>query len=75
MQAAWGADVAKALARRLKDMEAAIDPDELLILPGRWEWLKGDLTGKMSARLSANWRLICEPQDDRMLVVSVVDYH
>ena len=37
MRKEWGNDVAKALGRRIKDMESAVGPEELLTLPGRWE--------------------------------------
>ena len=76
MRREWGNDVAKALARRIKDMQGAQGPEELLRLPGRWEWLKGVRSHQMSARLTPNWRLICEPEvDDDIVVVEVEDYH
>lgn len=76
MRKEWGNDVAKALGRRIKDMQSATGPDELLVLPGRWEWLKGTRSHQMSARLTPNWRLICEPEpDDKIVVIDVEDYH
>lgn len=76
MRKEWGDDVAAALARRIADMRAVVRPDDLLALPGRWEWLKGDRVGEMSARLTANWRLIVRPSDEGTLVVQgVEDYH
>jgi proteic killer suppression protein len=76
MRKEWGNDVAKALGRRIKDMEATTSPDGLLVLPGRWEWLKGDRAGQMSARLTPNWRLIARPSDEGTIeIVTVEDYH
>jgi toxin HigB-1 len=76
MRKEWGNDVAKALARRIKDVQATSTPDELLTLPGRWEWLRGDRTGQMSARVTANWRLIAQPRvDGTFEILTVEDYH
>ena len=76
MRREWGVDVATALARRIKQLEAATSPDDLLLLPGRWEWLRGVRSHEMSARLTPNWRLIVEPLDDKSVkVVRIEDYH
>lgn len=57
-------------------MEAAQGPDELLQLPGRWEWLTGARSHQMSARLTPNWRLICElDHGDKIVVMDIEDYH
>lgn len=76
MRKEWGNDVAKALGRRIKDLESAAALEELFTLPGRWERLKGTRSHQLSARLTPNWRLICEPEtDDKLVVVDVEDYH
>jgi len=77
MQKRLGADVAKALKLRLFDLRAAPDMELLLQSRGRWEELQADRAGQWSARLSANWRLIVEPDGDdvTVLIVEIVDYH
>jgi len=76
MRKAWGVDLAKALSRRIKQMDAADTADDLLLLPGKWEGLRGDRSHQMSARLSPNWRLIVEPGgSDQIKIIGLEDYH
>jgi proteic killer suppression protein len=76
MRKAWGVDVAKALAQRIKQMDAADTADDLLLLPGKWERLRGNRSHQMSARLSPNWRLIVEPGDGGQIeLIGLEDYH
>lgn len=77
MQRRLGAEVAKALKLRLFELRATTDMPLLLQGRGRWEELRGDRSGQWSARLSANWRLIVEPDhgDVTVLIVEIVDYH
>lgn len=77
MQKRLGADVAKTLQRRIKELEYVQAMDDLLRGTGKWEQLKADRAGQWSARLSANWRLIVEPDGDdaSVLILEIVDYH
>lgn len=77
MRKEWGLAVAKALAQRIADMKAADGSNQLLLLPGRWEWLGGARSHQMSARVSPNWRLIVEPAEDEksVEVIGLEDYH
>lgn len=73
-----GADVAKALKRRLAELRSAETIEDVLHGPGRWETLQTDPGRQWSARLSANWRLIVEtegPDATTAVVVRVQDYH
>jgi toxin HigB-1 len=78
MQAAYGATVAKKLKLRLAELTYVDEMADLLAGPGRWEELTGDRAGQWSARLSANWRLIVEPEQRdviTVIIVEIVDYH
>jgi toxin HigB-1 len=78
MQATYGADVAKKLKLRLAELTYVDEMADLLEGPGRWEELKGDRAGQWSARLTANWRLIVEPEQRdviTVIIVEIVDYH
>lgn len=73
-----GADVAKALKRRLAELRSAETIEDVLHGPGRWETLQADPGRLWSARLTANWRLIVEaegPDSVIAVVVRVEDYH
>lgn len=63
----WGRDVARALVKRLEQMEAADNLDHLrLISPGaRPEPLKGKRKGQYSVRLHAGFRLLFVPAANR----------
>lgn len=78
MQKKLGADVAKKLQLRITELIRVEEMADLLLGTGKWEQLKGDRSGEWSARLTANWRLIVQPEEgDRVavLVVEIVDYH
>lgn len=78
MQRKLGADIAKALRRRVAELRAAQQTQDLLAGTGKWEELTGDRRGQWSARLAANWRLIIEEDTERVLtvvVIEIVDYH
>ena len=73
-----GADVAKALKKRLAELRSASVIKEVLTGPGRWETLQEDPGRRWSARLSANWRLIVEsdgPDAASALVLRLEDPH
>lgn len=77
MQRKLGAQVSKALRLRLNELRRAATMDDLLYFAGRWEELTGDRSGQWSGRLTANWRLIAQPDEGTItvLVVEIVDYH
>ncbi|MDN5855138.1 MAG: type II toxin-antitoxin system RelE/ParE family toxin [Actinomycetia bacterium] len=78
MQRVLGAERAKKLQLRLDDLLAAEKMADLLQMTGKWEELKADRAGQWSARLTGNWRLIVQPEEDEevvVLVVEIVDYH
>lgn len=72
-----GRDLAKGLANRVKQMEAAESIADLLAGLGKWEPLVGDRKGTYSCRLTANWRLIVEFSDDEKTanLIKTEDYH
>ena len=78
MQATYGANVAKKLQLRLAELTYVDEMADLLAGPGRWEELTGDRAGQWSARLTANWRLIVQPEQRDLItviIVEIVDYH
>lgn len=78
MQKKLGADVAKKLQLRITELIRVEEMADLLVGTGKWEQLKGDRSGQWSARLTANWRLIVQPEEAErvtVLVVEIVDYH
>lgn len=78
MQAKFGANVAKKLRLRMAELSYVEELADLLDGPGRWEELKGDRAGQWSARLTGNWRLIVQSEQDdgiTVLVVEIIDYH
>ena len=78
VQATYGANVAKKLKLRLAELTYVDEMADVLAGPGRWEELTGDRAGQWSARLTANWRLIVEPEQRdviTVIIVEIVDYH
>lgn len=54
----YGAELAKAIMKRLSQAHSATCLEDLRNLPGHWHNLEGDYADCVSARLSGNWRLI-----------------
>lgn len=77
MQRKLGVQVAKTLKLRIAELRYATEMADLLHGTGRWEELSGDRAGQWSARLTANWRLIVQPEGESITVtvVEIVDYH
>lgn len=78
MQRKLGADRAKKLKLRIAELRTATDMTDLLLMAGKWEELKGDRAGQWSGRLTANWRIIAQPDGPgqiTVMVVEIVDYH
>ncbi|BBO23201.1 killer suppression protein [Candidatus Nitrosymbiomonas proteolyticus] len=91
MVRAYGAERAKALQKRLADLDAVQVLEEMRLLAGRCEELVGDRKGQLSVRLNANYRLIFQPADEppalkddggidwnqvrSIQILEVIDYH
>ena len=77
MQKHLGAQVAKTLRLRMAELRYVQEMTDLLLGTGKWEELKADRAGQWSARLTANWRLIVEPDGDGMtvIIIEMIDYH
>ena len=78
MQRKLGAQRAKALRLRLDELRRVAELGDRLFIAGKWEELKGDRAGQWSGRLTANWRLIIEPDQTTITIVlirEIVDYH
>lgn len=87
----YGAELSKAMQKRLADLDSAHALEDLRSLPGRCEELVGDRKGQLSVRLNANYRLIFQPTDEppalkddggidwnqvrSIQIVEVIDYH
>ena len=83
--------LASAIATRIKELQATSTLDDMRFLAGKIEELKGQRKGQFSIRLSANFRLIFEPNHDpvptkadggiswvavtRVKILEVEDYH
>jgi plasmid maintenance system killer protein len=64
MKKAFGERRAKALKKRLDDLDAAIALSDMRYLPGRCHELVGDRKGHLALDLDQPYRLIFEPADD-----------
>ncbi len=88
---AYGDQMAKKIALRLQQLEAARHLDDLRHLPGRWHELTGDLQGHLACDLTGPHRLIVRPTEeplprnsqggldwsavDSVTVTDIDDYH
>ena len=87
----YGAELAKQIRKRLDDLDAAGNLDDMRTLPGKCEELSGNRLGELSVRLNKNWRLIFKPNHDpkptktdggldwnqvtAVQITEIVDYH
>lgn len=87
----YGADLAKQIRKRLDDLDAAGNLEDMRTLPGKCEELSGNRAGELSVHLNKNWRLIFKPnhtpkptkadgglnwtQVTAVQITEVVDYH
>ena len=88
---AFGKDIWAALKRRIASLEAAPSLKDMRGVPGRFHPLSGDRKGQFALTVSANKRLVFEPDHDpvptlddggideskvtAVSIVEVVDYH
>lgn len=56
-------------------LEAAGHPDEMNFPGSHFHSLKGDLDGFYSVRLTGNYRIIFQFEDDGFTLIDIVDYH
>lgn len=84
MQKAYGPEISKQLSERIFQLRTSDTLGDLLTpaAPGKWETLSGDRKGEISARVSANQRLIVTTPDTSnpkeatvVRVERVEDYH
>ena len=61
LEARYGRDMAKVIARRLDDLRAARTLEDLRNLPGRLHELRGDRAGQLSLDLRGPKRLLFVP--------------
>jgi len=64
MKKAFGGRRAKALKKRLDDLDAAIALSDMRHVPGHCHELVGDRKGHLALDLDQPYRLIFEPADD-----------
>ena len=68
--------IAKATARKLDMVDAAVSLSDLRSLPGnRLEALKGDRKGQYSIRVNDQWRVCFRWSAEGPADVEIVDYH
>lgn len=63
---AWGAEQARRLLRRLDQLRAAENLEQMRTLPGRCHELKGNLAGVLSIDLKHPYRLLFEPATEEV---------
>ena len=87
----YGPKMAKAVMKRITQLEAADTLEDMRSLPGNWHELHEDRDGQIAANLSANLRLIIKPANnplpldddggldwssvDSVNIVEIADYH
>ncbi|MDX2144520.1 MAG: type II toxin-antitoxin system RelE/ParE family toxin [Rhodospirillaceae bacterium] len=69
-------DIHKRAAMRLQQLDSATRIDDLRQPPSnRLEALKGDLRGRHSVRINAQWRLCFRFDNGDAYDVEIIDYH
>ena len=72
----FGADVTRAIVRKLAILDAAMTVEDLRSPPGnRLEALSGDRKGQHSIRVNGQWRICFVWTDQGPENVECVDYH
>lgn len=70
------ADVRRTMLRKLGNVDAASQLDDLRIPPGnRLEKLRGDRAGQFSIRVNDQWRICFRWERGHAYDVEIVDYH
>ena len=69
-------DIQERTLRKLRQMEASANLDDLCIPPGnRLEALSGDRIGEYSIRITKQWRICFIWENGNAYNVEIVDYH
>lgn len=59
----------------LAALDAADSPEQMNFPGSYFHALKGDLSGFYSVRLTANYRVIFQSEEDGFTMIDIVDYH
>jgi proteic killer suppression protein len=71
-----GADVQRVALRKLRQLDAAVQLEDLRVPPGnRLEKLHGDRAGQHSIRINDQWRMCFRWSGNDAYDVEIVDYH
>ena len=79
----YDAAMVKGLQRRIKQIQAAVDVQELLDGLGKWHWLGAQFPDCLGGHITGNWRLIVRPDGagpkdptaKSVRAVEIIDYH
>ena len=72
----YSTDLQRAAYRKLKQLDAAVDIEDMRNPPGNHlERLDGDLSGQCSVRINRQWRVCFEWRDGNAFEVKIQDYH
>lgn len=72
----FGADIQRVALRRLRQLDAAVELDDLRAPPGnRLEKLRGNREGQWSIRINDQWRICFRWSNGDAYDVEIVDYH
>ena len=69
------ADLVERVAVALADLDDASKPSDINLPGYRLHPLKGDLEGRWSISISANWRIVFRFEGGDVYDVDLVDYH
>lgn len=82
MRKAFREDWSKKIRLRVKELQVAINLEDLKSGPGRWHPLRGNRFGQWAGDVSGNYRIIVTPADDGMAaeitavrIEEIKDYH
>ena len=59
----------------LAALDAADEPEEMNFPGSRFHALKGDLAGFYSVRVTGNYRVIFQSEEDGFTLIDIKDYH
>ena len=72
----FGSDVQRTALRKLRQLDAAVNLDDLRSPPGnQLEKLVGDRAGQWSIRVNKQWRICFSWTEGDAYDVEIVDYH
>jgi len=59
----------------LAALEAADEPEEMNFPGSRFHSLKGEMSGFYSVRVTGNYRVIFQSEEDGFTLIDIMDYH